>query len=43
VLNLSNRRDGEAFDELDLERAQLACNVLAMALGGGMETLNAAA
>ena len=43
VLNLSNRRDGEAFDEIDLERAQLACNVLAMALGGGMETLNAAA
>ncbi|MBI5170766.1 MAG: GAF domain-containing protein [Candidatus Eisenbacteria bacterium] len=42
VLNLSNRRDGEAFDELDLERAELAANVLAMALGGGLEAAEAA-
>jgi len=34
VLNLSNKRDGEPFDELDLDRAQLAGNVLAIALGG---------
>ena len=32
VLNLSNRRDGLPFEELDLERATLAGNVLAMAL-----------
>lgn len=42
VLNLSNKRDGEAFDELDLERAEFAANVLAMALGGGLETAEAA-
>lgn len=32
VLNLSNRRDGQPFEALDLERAQLAGHVLAMAL-----------
>ncbi len=42
VLNLSNKRDGESFDELDLERAEFAANVLAMALGGGLETAEAA-
>ena len=34
VLNLSNKRDGEPFDELDLDRATLAGSVLAMSLGG---------
>ena len=33
VLNLSNKRDGESFDTLDLARAQLASQVLAQALG----------
>jgi len=33
VLNLSNKRDGEAFDDLDLDRAKLASHVLAQALG----------
>ena len=42
VLNLSNKRDGESFDELDLERAEFAANVLAMALGGGLEPAEAA-
>ena len=32
VINLSNRRDGQPFEALDLERAQIAGNVLAMAL-----------
>jgi putative methionine-R-sulfoxide reductase with GAF domain len=34
VLNLSNKRDGEPFDELDLDRATLAGSVMAMSLGG---------
>ncbi len=33
VLNLSNKQDGESFDDVDLERAQLASHVLAVALG----------
>jgi putative methionine-R-sulfoxide reductase with GAF domain len=33
VLNLSNKRDGEAFEALDLERAQMAGSLLAMAIG----------
>lgn len=33
VLNLSNKRAGEPFSELDLERAELASHVLAMSLG----------
>ena len=32
VLNLSNKRDGAPFDELDLDRAVLAGSVLAMTL-----------
>jgi transcriptional regulator with GAF, ATPase, and Fis domain len=34
VLNLSNKRGGEPFDNLDLDRAVLAGALLAMALGG---------
>jgi putative methionine-R-sulfoxide reductase with GAF domain len=34
VLNLSNKRDGEAFDEFDLDRAVLAGSIVAMSLGG---------
>jgi putative methionine-R-sulfoxide reductase with GAF domain len=34
VLNLSNKRGGEPFDELDLDRATLAGSVLAMTLSG---------
>ena len=37
VLNLSNKRDGEAFNEMDLERAQFAGAVLSMALGSRTE------
>jgi GAF domain-containing protein len=33
VLNLSNKRDGEAFDDLDLDRAVLTGAVLGMTLG----------
>ncbi len=33
VLNLSNKRDGQVFTERDLERAQLAGSVLALAIG----------
>ena len=33
VLSLSNRRDGEAFDDADLERAVLAAGVFAITLG----------
>ncbi len=45
VLNLSNKRDGEPFDDLDLDRAQLASHVLALALGerDRMSDLRAAA
>jgi putative methionine-R-sulfoxide reductase with GAF domain len=33
VLNLSNKRDGAAFDDLDLDRATLAASVLALVIG----------
>ena len=33
VLNLSNKRDGQAFDEMDLDRAMMASAVLSMAMG----------
>jgi GAF domain-containing protein len=33
VMNLSNKQDGEPFDELDLDRARLASHVLSLALG----------
>jgi transcriptional regulator with GAF, ATPase, and Fis domain len=33
VLNLSNKRDGKAFDETDLDRAMMASAVLSMAMG----------
>ena len=33
VLNLSNKRDGEAFDEFDLDRAVLVGSIIAMTLG----------
>lgn len=33
VLNLSNKRDGRAFDETDLDRAMMAGAVLSMAIG----------
>src|SRR5262249_51865051 len=35
VLNLSNKRGGDAFDEEDLERAQIAGSILAIALDQG--------
>ncbi len=38
VLNLSNKRDGDPFDESDLERAMLAGSLLAMSLGGQEQT-----
>jgi len=33
VLNLSNKNDGEVFDDMDLDRAVLAGSLLAMVLG----------
>lgn len=42
VLNLSNKRDGAPFDDVDFERAMLTGSVLALALGG-QETAKAAA
>ena len=33
VLNLSNKRDGKAFDEMDLDRAMMASAVLSMTMG----------
>jgi transcriptional regulator with GAF, ATPase, and Fis domain len=33
VLNLSNKRDGKAFNETDLDRAMMASAVLSMAMG----------
>lgn len=33
VLNLSNKRDGEVFDEFDLDRAVLVGSIIAMTLG----------
>jgi signal transduction protein with GAF and PtsI domain len=43
VLNLSNKRNGEPFDELDLDRALLAGSVLAMTLGSYERERQAAA
>jgi transcriptional regulator with GAF, ATPase, and Fis domain len=43
VLNLSNKRDGEPFDDIDLDRALLAGSVLAMTLGGQAQLRRAAA
>ena len=37
VLNLANKQGGESFDRLDLDRAQLASHVLAVALGVARE------
>ena len=34
VMNLSNKTGGEAFDELDLDRAMMAASVIAISLGG---------
>jgi transcriptional regulator with GAF, ATPase, and Fis domain len=34
VLNLSNKRDGEPFDDLDFDRAQMAAGLVALTLGG---------
>lgn len=39
VLNLSNKRDGEAFSERDLDRARLAGSVLALAIGEQVQGL----
>jgi len=33
VLNLSNKRAGQPFDDMDLDRAQLSASVLATLLG----------
>ena len=33
VLNLSNKREGELFDDMDLDRAQLAASMIAVVLG----------
>lgn len=43
VLNLSNKRDGEPFDESDLERAMVAGSLLAMSLGGQEQVRRVAA
>jgi putative methionine-R-sulfoxide reductase with GAF domain len=43
VLNLSNKHDGAPFDELDLDRAQLAGSLLAMSLGAHDVSRRAAA
>ena len=40
VLNLSNKRDGKAFDETDLDRAMMASSVLSMAMGVREATFN---
>lgn len=37
VLNLSNKRDGKAFDETDLDRAMMASAVLSLAMGSREE------
>ena len=42
VLNLSNKRDGEVFDEFDLDRAVLAGSIIAMTLGGQQQVRRAA-
>jgi signal transduction protein with GAF and PtsI domain len=33
VLNLSNKREGRSFDEIDLDRALMAGAVLSLAMG----------
>ena len=38
VLNLSNKNDGEIFDDLDLDRAVLAGSLIAMVLGAQQRT-----
>lgn len=43
VMNLSNKRDAEPFDEFDLDRAVLAASVIAMVLGGHEMARRAAA
>ncbi|MBI1797371.1 MAG: GAF domain-containing protein [Candidatus Eisenbacteria bacterium] len=43
VLNLSNKKNGVAFDELDLDRAQLAGSLLAMSLGAHEQAKRSAA
>jgi len=43
VLNLSNKRDGEPFDEFDLDRAMMAASVIAMTLGSHEVARRAAA
>ena len=43
VLNLSNKRDGDPFNESDLERAMLAGSLLAMSLGGQEQARQVAA
>jgi putative methionine-R-sulfoxide reductase with GAF domain len=43
VLNLSNKREGEPFEEIDLDRAVMAGSVLAMALSGHETARRAAA
>ena len=42
VLNLSNKRDGEVFDDFDLDRAMLAGSILAMSMGGQEQVRRAA-
>jgi putative methionine-R-sulfoxide reductase with GAF domain len=43
VMNLSNKRDGEAFDQFDLDRAMLTSSIIAMTLGGQEQVRRAAA
>jgi signal transduction protein with GAF and PtsI domain len=43
VLNLSNKRNGDPFDDLDLDRALLAGSVLAMTLGANERVRQTAA
>ena len=43
VLNLSNRRDGERFEEEDVDRAQVAASVLALLVGRELGESRAAA
>jgi len=38
VLNLSNKRNGKPFDEMDLDRAMMASAVLSMAMGSRSST-----
>jgi len=43
VLNLSNKREGELFDDMDLDRAQLAGSMMATVLGAYAMARQAAA